>query len=46
MEGRYRITDVRDRTRIRSRVLQRVLVDLRAAGIRLAVQRVELADRS
>ena len=46
IEGRYRISDVRNRTRIRSRVLQRILVDLRAAGIPLAVQRVELAERA
>jgi len=46
MEGRYKINDVRDRTRIRSRVLQRILVDLRAAGIPLAVPRVELAERA
>lgn len=44
MEGRYKIRDVRERTRIRSRVLQRVLEDLRDAGIPLAVQRVELTE--
>jgi small-conductance mechanosensitive channel len=44
MEGRYRIDDVRERTRIRSRVLQRVLKDLQAAGIPLAAQRVELTE--
>jgi hypothetical protein len=33
VEGRYRIADVRDRTRIRSRVLVNVLGALRAAGI-------------
>ncbi|MHC4513124.1 MAG: mechanosensitive ion channel family protein [Planctomycetota bacterium] len=46
MEGRYRIGDVRDRTRIRSRVLQRVLADMRTAGIPLAAQRVEMAERA
>ena len=46
MEGRYRISDVRDRTRIRSRVLQRILADLNAAGLPLAAQRVEIAERA
>lgn len=37
MEGRYRIPDVRYRTRIRSAVLENLLSDLRAAGVPLAV---------
>lgn len=42
MEGRYRITDVRDRTRIRSAVLKNLIHDLRAEEIPLAVPQVRL----
>ena len=42
VEGRYRIADVRERTRIRSRVLQSVVRRLRAGGIEFAHQTVEL----
>jgi small-conductance mechanosensitive channel len=40
MEGRYRIADVRDRTRIRSRVLVNLLPDLREAGVPLPAPHV------
>jgi len=40
LEGRYRIEDVRDRTRIRSRVLVNLLADLREAGVPLPAPRV------
>lgn len=40
MEGRYRIEDVRDRTRIRSAVLKNVLADLWEAGVPLAAPEV------
>ena len=46
MEGRYRIEDVRDRTRIRSLVLSRLLQDLKAASIPLARQQVEMVERA
>ena len=46
MEGRYRIQDVRDRTQIRSRVLSRLLQDLKAAGIPLARQQMEMVERA
>jgi small-conductance mechanosensitive channel len=42
VEGRYRIRDVRHRTRIRSRVLQNVLEGLRAEGIPLPAPRVRV----
>lgn len=42
MEGRYRIPDIRARTKVRSRVLSALLADLRAAGIGLALPRVEV----
>ena len=42
LEGRYRIEDVRNRSKIRSAVLRKLVVDLRAAGIELAVPVVEL----
>ncbi len=42
MEGRYRIADVRDRTRIRSGVIENLLHDLREAGVPLALPRVSL----
>lgn len=44
LEGRYRIEDVRDRTRIRSTVLRNILADLKSAGIRLAAPRFRLDD--
>lgn len=40
MEGRYRIHDVRERTRIRSRVLEAVLAGLREAGVPFPAPRV------
>lgn len=40
MEGRYRIADVRDRTRIRSGVLENLVADLAAAEIPLAGRRL------
>ena len=46
IEGRYRIEDVRKRTRIRSQVLQRILLEMRAAGIPLAAAKVEMAERA
>jgi small-conductance mechanosensitive channel len=42
MEGRYRIADVRARTRIRSTVLKNLLADLRAAEIPYPAPRVIL----
>ena len=42
MEGRYRIADVRHRTRIRSRVLTNLVHDLGQAGITLARPHVTL----
>jgi len=42
LEGRYRIEDVRHRTRIRSRVLANVLKDLRGAGVPLPSPRVHI----
>lgn len=42
MEGRYRIADVRERTRIRSRVLAAVLAALRNEGIPFPAPRVQL----
>ncbi len=42
VEGRYRIRDVRDRTRIRSAVLMNVLEDLRAADVPLPAPRVRI----
>ncbi|MFP6876573.1 MAG: mechanosensitive ion channel family protein, partial [Roseibacillus sp.] len=40
MEGRYRIADVRNRTKIRSEVLKNISKELKAAGISLASPRV------
>jgi small-conductance mechanosensitive channel len=42
LEGRYRIEDVRDRTRIRSGVLKNLLADLRTAEIPLPAPRVRI----
>lgn len=42
MEGRYRIQNVRERTRIRSRVLKSLLAALRADGIPLPAPRVRV----
>ena len=42
LEGRYRIEDVRHRTKVRSAVLRNLITDLRAAGIELAVPVVDL----
>jgi len=42
VEGRYRIRDVRDRTRIRSAVLVNVLEDLRAASVPLPAPRIRI----
>jgi small-conductance mechanosensitive channel len=42
LEGRYRIEDVRDRTRIRSRVLVNILEDLREASIPLPAAAVQV----
>jgi small-conductance mechanosensitive channel len=44
-EGRYRIEDVRERTRARSRVLTNLLADLRDEGIPLPSVGVTLGDR-
>jgi len=44
MEGRYRIEDVRNRTRIRSGVLENVMADLHEAGIPLPATRVQIAN--
>ena len=42
VEGRYRIADVRERTRIRSRVLAGIVKHLRAGGVDFATQSIEL----
>lgn len=42
MEGRYRIADVRNRTKIRSEVLKNICKELKAAGISLASPRVRI----
>ncbi|MFP6896846.1 MAG: mechanosensitive ion channel family protein [Roseibacillus sp.] len=42
MEGRYRIADVRNRTKIRSEVLKNISKELKAAGISLASPRVRI----
>ena len=42
LEGRYRIEDVRTRTRLRSTVLERVLQNLQKHSIPLASQPVQL----
>jgi small-conductance mechanosensitive channel len=44
IEGRYRIEDVRHRTRIRSDVLVNILADLREAGIPLPSPRVRMVE--
>ena len=44
VEGRYRIPDVRERTRVRSRVLKNLLADLKAADVPLPRVGVKLAD--
>lgn len=46
MEVRYRIEDVRDRTRIRSELLIRLKDDLAAAGVPLSIQRIEVVRPS
>jgi len=42
VEGRYRISDVAERTRIRSRVLENLLKRLRGAGVPLPAPRLQL----
>lgn len=42
MEARYRIVDVRDRTKVRSEVFRHVLRDFATAGIELAVPSVSI----
>ncbi len=42
IEGRYRVADVRERTRVRSRVLRAVLVTLREAGVPLPSPRIRV----
>lgn len=42
MEARYRIADVRDRTKVRSEVFRHVLRDFGSAGIELAVPKVAI----
>ena len=42
MEGRYKISDVRDRTRVRSAVFESLMRGLREADIHLAVPVVDL----
>jgi small-conductance mechanosensitive channel len=42
LEGRYRIEDVRNRTKIRSAVLRNLIASLRETGIELAVPVVDL----
>lgn len=44
IEGRYRILDVRERTIIRSEVLERLLVNLRKHKIPLAVQPIQISQ--
>jgi small-conductance mechanosensitive channel len=42
VEGRYRIPDIRARTRIRSEVLKNILSDFRKAGIKLAAPTIKV----
>lgn len=44
LEVRYRIDDVRERTRIRSRALEAILAGLRERGVPLAAPRVRVDD--
>lgn len=44
VEGRYRIEDVRKRTRIRSEVLQRVIEELRAHNIPVATPKIRFEN--
>lgn len=41
-EGRYRIRDIRERTRIRSQVLKNILSDFKKAGIELAAPTIKV----
>lgn len=43
-EGRYKVEDVRERTRIRSRALEALLLALRAEGVPLPASRVQLVE--
>lgn len=42
VEGRYRIPDIRERTRIRSQVLKNILADFKQAGIQLAAPKIKI----
>ena len=42
MEARYRIRDVRDRTKVRSRVFEHILRDFESSGIDLALPSVSI----
>lgn len=42
VEGRYRIPDIRERTRIRSQVLKNILRDFKAADIKLAAPTIKV----
>lgn len=46
VEGRYRIADVRDRTKIRSRVLEAILSEFRQESISLAAPKVVVVQES
>ena len=44
VEGRYRIPDIRERTRIRSRVLKNILSGFHQAGIKLASPSIRMSN--
>ena len=46
VEGRYRIADVRDRTKIRSRVLEAILREFRQESVSLAAPKVVVVQES
>ena len=46
VEGRYRIADVRDRTKIRSRVLETILREFRQENVSLAAPKVVVVQES
>ncbi len=46
VEGRYRIVDVRDRTKIRSRVLEAILREFRQENVSLAAPKVVVVQES
>ncbi len=46
VEGRYRIADVRDRTKIRSRVLETILREFRQESVSLAAPKVVVVQES